>query len=390
MEGKNGIKFELLGSFSYGKAGTSLNVGKKTLSFLQYLIVNHERSISSEELIERFLSENDSTAPGGALRHMLFKIRNLLEEMFPEQEELLLTLQGCYAWNPAVSLELDAEQFEAACLEAGKLKGGGASEEERYRLLVQAISLYKGDFLLGNDSDWALVLRQHYQTLYLDACKEVLPLLHKKEQWMEILNICGQAYIIDFAIEEFTLYQMRALIALGQPAQAIQKYEAFRDKMLGEFEMLPTEQAINLYTLAAGLLKRDKAAQDIFKLVCGSDTEQQGAFFCTFEMFQSITALEKRHLARSGQTSALVIVSLSPGTALAPDSRRLKKILLEGLRAGDPVARLEANSYILLLSGANVENARTVMSRLENSFHRTYQHSKASITYRIAPLILEK
>ena len=48
---ENVIYFELLGLFSYGGMTSSLKVGKKTLSFLQYFIVNHDRSISSEELI---------------------------------------------------------------------------------------------------------------------------------------------------------------------------------------------------------------------------------------------------------------------------------------------------------------------------------------------------
>ena len=90
MEEKRVIQFELLGVFSYGdesdrrtnEHGSALKAGKKTLSFLQYLIVNHERNISSQELIERFWTEK-SNAPGNALRHMLFKVRNLLKSIFP-------------------------------------------------------------------------------------------------------------------------------------------------------------------------------------------------------------------------------------------------------------------------------------------------------------------
>ena len=99
---ENVIYFELLGLFSYGGMTSSLKVGKKTLSFLQYLIVNHDRSISSEELIEQFWTEGGSNAPGGALRHMVFKVRGILESMFPKSENLLLTFPGCYVWNPKI------------------------------------------------------------------------------------------------------------------------------------------------------------------------------------------------------------------------------------------------------------------------------------------------
>lgn len=384
MEEENIIYFGMLGSFSYGDTGTALKAGKKALSFLQYLIVNHDRSISSDELIDRFWTGNNSSSPSNALRNMLFKVRNLLEDMFPEKRDLLQTFPGYYAWNKNISIKLDTEQFEAACLKARRI-----SKEEQLPLLLYAISLYKGDFLASNDNEWALVLRQYYRTLYLDVCKAALPLLHKKEEWMELLNICRQAYRIDFAMEDFTIYQMRALIALGQPEQAIETYEAFREKMLQEFEIIPSDQVEQLYTLAADLRKKDVDVSDIFQLVCGED-EEKSAFFCTFEVFQNIVTLEKRHLARSGQPSALVIISLGGQSTPATDTRRLERILLDGLRVGDPVARLEAGSYILMLTGASIENAQMVMGRIDYNFHSTYRYSKAKLNYQIEPLKKEK
>lgn len=109
MSEKKSLAFELLGSFSFGGTGEA-RAGRKTLSFLQYLVVYHKRSVSSEELIEEFWPER-SNNPGGALRRMLFEVRNLLKAMFPEQDDLLLTLSGGYAWNPDVCLDLDTARF---------------------------------------------------------------------------------------------------------------------------------------------------------------------------------------------------------------------------------------------------------------------------------------
>lgn len=380
MEQRKIIHFELLGSFSYGnESGPALKAGKKTLSFLQYLIVNHERSISSEELIEKFWTEK-SSAPGNALRHMLFKVRNLLKIIVPDCEEPLLTLPGCYAWNPDLCFELDTEQFETACLEARKRSG-----EEQAEQLLLAVSLYKGDFLLANDHEWAMVLRQYYRALYLDACKSALPLLEKRERWMDIVNICDQAYRTDFSMEEFTASWMRALIVLNQPEQAMARYEIYREKLLSELEIPPSDYIEQIYTLAAGLRKKDTGVSDIFKLVCESEQDER-AFLCTFEVFQSIVALERRHLNRSKETSALAIISLGRDAVPVTDARRLERILLEGLRGGDPVARLEAGSYILMLTGASEENARLALGRIDSMFHKTYRHSKACLTYRITAL----
>lgn len=376
------ICFGLLGSFSYSHDRT-VKAGRKALSFLQYLVVNHMRSISSEELLEQFWAEDISNSPKTALRRMMFTVRSLLDEMFPDIEQLLITLPGSYVWNPDIYLELDTEVFESACLDAGKVSG-----EEKCTRLLQAVALYKGEFLSGNDSEWVLILRQYYQTLYLDACKAVLPILYQKEQWMKLLDICSQAYRVDFATEEFTLYQMRALIALGQPEQAVRQYEIFRDRLIQEYEIMPTRQAEQLCALASGLRRKNLEEQDIFKLV-GEDYEEGLAFFCTFEIFRQIVALERRHIKRSGQPSVLIVISLGKRSVPSTDARRLERVLLEKLRTGDPVARLAADSYILMLTGANIENARLVMGRIDCDFHRIYRHSKANLTYRIAPLMPE-
>lgn len=386
MEKGKVLHFELLGVFSCGsteeerkKNGVLIGkCGKKALSFLQYLIVNHGRNISAEELIEQFWE--DRSDPSNALRNMLFRVRSLLKSMFPEGEEMLLTLQNCYAWNAEIGIELDVEQFESLCLKARRTEG-----KEYGRMLCQAVSLYKGDFLSGNDSEWVRNLRQYYQTLYLDACRAVMPILHKEEQWMELVSICSQAYTVDFSMEEFTAYQMKAFIALGQPGQAVEKYEAFRDRLLQEYEMSPPESIEQLHALAAGLRKSDMGQQDIFKLICEEPPDSR-AFFCTFGIFQSIVALERRHLERSGQTSSLVLISLGGDAVPGTDSKRLERVLLDKLRAGDPIARLEAGSYVIMLTGADIENARVVFGRIDSAFHRTYRNSGANLSFRAADL----
>lgn len=392
VEEKKVLQFDLLGAFvcrmiKDGQVKNSVipdKAGKKMLSFLQYLVVNHGRNISSEELIDLFWPESSSSDPANALKNMLFKTRNLLKQIFPDQKNLFRTLQGCYAWDPSVDMRLDSEEFEQACLEARKRSG-----RDYLDILLRALSLYKGDFLSGNDSDWAVSLRRYYQTLYLDVCKMALPLLQEQERWTEMISICEQASGVDFSTDTFIVYQMQALIAMGHPERAVATYQAFREMLWEEFEIEPAEQVEQIHVLADSMCQNNMDTLDILKLVAEGECEKQ-AFFCTFGVFQSIVALERRHLSRSGQSSALAVVSLGNKVTPTTDARRLERVLLEGLRTGDPVARLDANSYILMLSGVSEENARMVMDRIDRMFHKTYSHSKACITFRISSLESDK
>lgn len=74
-----------------------------------------------------------------------------------------------------MAVEADSELFEQISLKVRRQTG-----EAYLEALLQAASLYKGDFLSGNDSEWAVSLRRYYQTLYLDVCKMVLPLLQEQ------------------------------------------------------------------------------------------------------------------------------------------------------------------------------------------------------------------
>lgn len=388
MEEKTVLQFDLLGTFVCREMeGSQVRVrdipdklGKKSLSFLQYLIVNHGRNISSEELIERFWPETDSSNPANSLKNMMFKTRQLLKEMFPSKENLILTLQGCFGWNSSVRIEVDSEEFEHLCLDVRKRTGESYMEG-----LLAAAHLYKGDFLSGNDSEWALSLRRYYQTLYLDICKMALPLLQEQERWAEMVGICEQASGVNMDTDTFLAYEMQALIAMGQPGRAASAYETFREMLWEEFEIEPGEQIEQLYLLAQGMCHNQVDERDLLKLVAEREAEER-AFFCTFGVFQSIVALEKRHLERAGKSSVLVLVSLGRKVTPTTDARRLERILEYGLRTGDPIARLNTGSYVMMLTGASEENARIVMERLDRAFHKTYSHSRACLSFRVFPL----
>lgn len=387
MDGKKIIRFRLLGPFSWreGEDGEwrQNNVGRKELSILQYLIVNHARSIPSEELIDRFWAEG-SNDPINALRGMLYKIRRYLREMFPEEKEIIVTLRGSYGWNPDLSIELDSEQFEEAYREARRKPGKEAREAVEI-LVGRALPLYKGDFLAGNDNDWAIPMRRYYQTLYLDACREVLPLLQSQERWMEIMAVCEQAQNVDFAAEDFVTGQMQALISLGQPARAVEQYRQYRERLWEEFQIAPSEEVEHIYALASGMCRGNQGKDDILKMVTEEENDGR-AFFCTFRIFQKIVALERRHLARTRGASTLMIVGLSNQVTPGTDVKRLERILLDSLRAGDPVAKLDVTSYVLMLAGSTQEDAGIVARRIDRAFRKAYSHSRACLSFRTAPL----
>ena len=102
--------------------------------------------------------------------------------------------------------------------------------------------------------------------------------------------------------------------------------------------------------------------------------------------------LETRHMARYKTESTILIIKAGGRTAEAvptTDVRRIERVLLKTLRCADPIARLNAGAYVVLLAGASEENAQIVMERIERVFRTSYPRSKAYLEYRIYPLATE-
>lgn len=356
--------------------------GKKLTSFLEYLILNHGKDISADELIGVFWSDEKSNDPGNALKYTLHKARNLLKQMFPQEESLLITHRGHYTWNPAVKMELDTEVFEVACTR--KMKKNKVDDMGE---LLQAINLYRGDLLSNNDAEWILPLRIYYRTLYIDACKVALSMLREHDRWMEIIGVCEQAYQLEPMTEEFTTDMMNALTAMGQPGRAIEQYEAYRAMLWSELSLVPSEEAELAHTAAVETMNTSE--QDIVRLLTEVEAEP-AAFLCSFSAFRSIVILEARHMARNKGDSTILVVRAGreqeANTPPATDVRRIERVLLKTLRAGDPVARLNAGSYIVLLSGASIEDSKRVMERIERIFRSSYPRSKAYLDYKLYPV----
>ena len=151
--------------------------------------------------------------------------------------------------------------------------------------------------------------------------------------------------------------------------------------------MVPSEKVELVHTVAMEATNTNE--QDIIRLLTEGETDQS-AFLCSFSAFRSIVILEARHMARNKVPSTVLVIRAGReqevNTPPATDVRRIERVLLKTLRAGDPVARLNAGSYIVLLSGASEEDSKRVMERIEKVFRNAYPRSRAYLDYTLHPL----
>ena len=359
------------------------SVGKKQQAFLTYLLLRPSQKITPAELMEHFWSD-DSKDPANSLKNMIFKIRSLFRDLFPEIEEPLLTRAGSYEWNPSLRLCVDVEEFEQFYRAAKTPAPTGANDPEQ-----QAFELYGGDILPGTSAEWLDHLNTYYRTMYIDICKSLAIRLMDEGHWEETIRVCKEAYALAPEIETFTLCSMQAMTASGQPRQAIKRYEEYRAMLWDEYNLVPSSAVEQMHTLAVESTQSSADFEQSLVQNLTRPAEQGESFQCGLLVFQNIVQLELRHMARSGHPTSIAILQVQTPNLADPtptDIRRTERILLQTLRAGDPFTRLNMGSFALLLSGATEENAGKVMTRVQTAFHSTYPRSRAILRYRIYPL----
>jgi len=363
------------------------HMGKKQQAFLAYLILNHSRKFSSSELIDAFWS-NDGKDPANSLKNMMHKTRTLLRSIYPDMDDVIVTCSGGYEWRHDLQIEVDTDQFEQLYREAKSLPTGEAYSTEQ-----QAFDLYTGEILPGTSLDWLDHRNTYYQTIYIDICKSLALRQLENEHWNDALYICEKAYRLAPEIEEFTICQMQALINLGMPNQAIKHYEDYTVQLWKNYNLHPSNAVEQVHSLAQHTLyETQDTIEKVVNELC-SLTEQRRSFLCSLPIFRNLVQLELRQMIRSKQPSSLAFLTLKNLQSAPPsptDIRRVERVLLDGLRTGDPFTRLNQGSFIVLLPGASEENSHKVMARIKDAFYSAYPRSSVTLQHNIYPLQIKQ
>lgn len=129
-----------------------------------YLILNRNRGVSAQELIDLLWPEAENDNPLSTLQNNVSRARAALAELgFTHAKVIIHNEKGYYRWAPDRETQLDVEQFETLA------KAALAEEdmEKSVALAQEAVALYTGDFLTESAAEfWCINLNTYYRSLY--------------------------------------------------------------------------------------------------------------------------------------------------------------------------------------------------------------------------------
>lgn len=388
----DGIQIQMLGGFTIRQGDRETVItgrSKKLCLLLAFLVLKRERPVPAEELIG-VLWEGQTPGSGAlnSLKAILYRARTSLDQLGEGTgRSLLLSREGCCQWNPEIPLTLDVEQFYTLCRQA-------SCQEDRLSPGLEALGLYRGEFLPGLDSHpWAVLMREELRRSYLQTALEVLPLLGAQSLWTEAEELAGNASNLDPNREELCRWQMEALRHLGRREEAAQVYEVFQERLLAHLGVMPSDPLRELYRE----VRRDwdpRAISPATLLERLREPPRSGALLCEYDFFRIICHSMVRMAGRSGEPLHIALLSVTGGDD-APLPRHsldrcmdnLQGIILSHMRQGDAAARCSASQFVLLLPQASYENGLQICTRITRAFNRQFPHSPAALRFSVQSLL---
>lgn len=238
MNNKNNIIYvNMLGEFSITIGSQVImdrnNQSKKPWSLLEYLITFRDRNIPVEELIDLFWKDEASNNPAGALKTLMFRVRKLLEPLGIPPQDLITQNRKAYGWTKELTTITDTDRFEDLCLRS---ESTDINSEECLSLCLEAVSLYKGNFLPKSEwESWVVPIHTYYHTLYQNLIHRTLLLLDEQKDYPTIIDVCQQAIAIDQYEEDAHYYLIYALYQSGNQYMAMEHYQHVNDMFYNEF-----------------------------------------------------------------------------------------------------------------------------------------------------------
>lgn len=386
------LNIQMLGGFTLKLGDRELQDmdtrSKKVWILLAYLIIHRDQTVSQSKLIDLLWgSEPDSTNPENALRITMHRTRGLLEQLSPEMgRSMILRRRGGYQWNGGG--QLDSDRFEALCRQKTE------DPDQRLRNLMEALSLYRGDFLPRQSGEiWVVPMVSYLHNLFISAAGEAVELLTQRGRCQEAIGVCRRCVALEPYHEGFSRELMQLLAASGDRRGAAEVYDRLSRRLFDDFGISPSEETRTVYRAAAhSPEERELSIEEVMGTI-REISPPSGALQCDFDYFRILCFAMSRTLERSGGAVHVALLNAVPTTEREMSRQALDRVMGQlgqqirlSLRRGDVFCQCSVSQYAVLLPRANFENSQIVCDRILRNFRRTYPYIPIRVTYQIRPL----
>ncbi len=386
------LKVRMFGGFTMEYMGRPIaferNTMTKTNQLMQILLQAGEKGIARDKLLNYLFGREEVTNPSNSLRATVFRLRKLLVAAGLPEDDYVVIKSGIYRWTDKIPVELDTAEFDQIVENVETEE----NPDKRYELLKRACMIYRGEFLpqLGAE-EWAVILNVRYKNKYSICMNELCQELKQRREYEELLQ-AATAAVSMYPLEEWQIWQIDSLIALGRSKEAIKVYEDTATLLFEELGITPSERMMDRMTQLGEQIQNRPGFMEDIKAGLNEEGEKEGAFYCSYPSFAETYRFIKRMIERTGQSAYLLLCTITDGKGyplekgerLEAFSEELDYAIRSSLRKGDLYTKYSANQYLMLLLEIKQEDCEIVIKRINGRFesptHKNY------LKYNMAPI----
>jgi len=230
---------------SFGKAQVHLSNKLVTNSDWQtqisrdmfFLFLAHPDGLTKEQVGLFFWPEATPDELKLRFKNTLYRLRRAVGR------QAILLLEDYYQFNWSLDYEYDVETFITS------IEKAESAQETRQKIIEykKAVECYKGEYLSEVEEIWAMIDRQTYCRMYLDAVMHLATLFMKRKAYKTALRYTYQALSEDACLEDAHRLAMRLHAATGNRAAIVRQYERCCAALTKEINAPPSKQTRELY-----------------------------------------------------------------------------------------------------------------------------------------------
>jgi len=211
---------------------------EKNRELFAFLLHNHGRAISKEELLDRLWPDDNPEKAVRQLYNGIYHIRKALEEYGVDRNRIAIDSNYHLKLGP---VDYDIRRF----LELEKSDPAGSLEA-----LEEMDALYDGDYLEGEDFPWADLERERLIRLHLQCQIKLSKRYIERKQFDKAESILEKAYHKSPYEEAVTEYLLGLYMEKGEKSKAVRHYNAYAKLLEDELGIKPDGRLKDIFLSA--------------------------------------------------------------------------------------------------------------------------------------------
>lgn len=386
MQENKVLRFNLFGMFTLEYQDRIYNLeeylSKQLLDVLKMFVLNYKKPISNDWVIQMFWQESDNAL--NSLKFSIYRLRKILKSIQGlAQEELIITTNHGYQFNPSVNCLVDVSLFQELYSKISKEK---KLVESTVALAQQMEALYKGSIKVDANYVWFVLMEENYREIYIIIVKNLCDFYIKNGYHEKLKSISLKAATLEPTVEENHFYYIQSLIKTNEASKAFEYYQKSTKMLMDEYALVLSDKMKDLYDYLINGIERMQSSETIMGYYKKQD-RAAGALYCNNTTFNYIYDIYLRNSQRGNQTYYLFVFEIKSKINFEKQIAKIISCFRDSLRSGDIFTRINHYQFLVLLPCKNDEEGHLISRRITKNFRKKIPKEKATLFYHVEKVI---